>query len=141
MSDYRPSPSSWVRAQVDQIEEAGDTGVVDIMDRPVIMLTMTGAKSGATLKVPLMRVEHEGTYLAVASKGGAPDNPKWYYNLRANPDIELMDGTASHPVHARLAEGEERATWWERAVAAFPQYAIYQENTDRQLPIFILEPR
>lgn len=138
---YRPSPSGWVRDQVAAIEAAGDTRAASIMDRAVVLLTMTGRKSGDTLKVPLMRVEHDGTYAAVASKGGAPDNPQWYYNLLANPDITVQDGTDVHAVHARVIEGEERAHWWELCVAAFPPYAEYQASTDRTIPVFLLEPR
>ncbi|GAA1764372.1 MAG TPA: nitroreductase family deazaflavin-dependent oxidoreductase [Tetrasphaera sp.] len=138
---YRPSPSGWVRDQVAAIEAAGDTRAASIMDRAVVLLTMTGRKSGDTLKVPLMRVEHDGTYAAVASKGGAPDNPQWYYNLLANPDITVQDGTDVHAVHARVIEGEERAHWWELCVAAFPPYAEYQAGTDRTIPVFVLERR
>ena len=138
---YRPSPSGWVRDQVAAIEAAGDTRAASIMDRAVVLLTMTGRKSGDTLKVPLMRVEHDGTYAAVASKGGAPDNPQWYYNLLANPDITVQDGTDVHAVHARVIEGEERAHWWELCVAAFPPYAEDQAGTDRTIPVFVLERR
>lgn len=139
---YRPSPSGWVRDQVAAIEAAGDTRAASIMDRAVVLLTMTGRKSGDTLKVPLMRVEHDGTYAAVASKGGAPDNPQWYHSLRANPDIDLQDGTATMPMRARELAGDERSQWWERCVAAFPNYAEYQQNAgDRQIPVFVLEPR
>lgn len=141
MSDYRPSPTGWVRTQVEAIEAAGTTDGVQVMDRPVILMTMTGAKSGATLKVPVMRVEHEGSYAAVASKGGAPDNPQWFHNLVANPDITVQDGADVLPMRARRIDGEERAGWWERCVAAFPQYVEYQANTDRQIPVFVLEPR
>jgi deazaflavin-dependent oxidoreductase (nitroreductase family) len=140
-ADYAPSPSKWVRDQVEQIEAAGDTRVVQVEDRPVVLLTMRGAKTGKIRKVPLMRVEHEGRYLAVASRGGAPQHPKWYANLLANPEIELQDGTTSMPMRARELEGQERYEWWVRAVEAFPPYAEYQVRTQRQIPIFILEPR
>jgi len=141
MSDYRPSPSGWVRDQVEGIEAAGTTDVASIMDRQVVLLTMIGRKTGDTLKVPLMRVEHDGRYAAVASKGGAPDHPQWYYNLKANPDITVQDGTTVHDVRARVLEGEERAQWWDRCTAAFPPYVEYQEKTDRIIPVFVLEPR
>ncbi|MCI1261348.1 MAG: nitroreductase family deazaflavin-dependent oxidoreductase [Tetrasphaera jenkinsii] len=141
MTTFRPSPTSWVRNQVAAIEAAGTTEAADIQGMRVVLLTMTGRKSGDTLKVPLMRVEHEGAYAAVASKGGAPDNPQWYYNLVANPDIFLQDGTQDRPVRARILDGDERAQWWERCVAAFPPYAEYQANTDRTIPVFVLEPR
>lgn len=138
---YRPSPSGWVRDQVAAIEAAGDTRAASIMDRAVVLLTMTGRKSGDTLKVPLMRVEHDGSYAAVASKGGAPDNPQWYYSLKANPGIDLQDGTQTFPMRAREISGEERATWWERCVAAFPNYADYQARSQgREIPVFVLEP-
>lgn len=137
---YVPSPTRWVRGQVDLIDAAGDTSVVDIMGLPVVLLTMIGASSGAIRKVPLMRVEHEGAYLAVASKGGDATNPQWYANLKANPDITLQDGTQVMSMRARELAGEERATWWERAVAAFPTYAGYQRKTERVIPILLLEP-
>ena len=141
MSDYRPSPSSWVRKQVESIEAAGTTDAADIQGRPVVLLTMTGRRSGDTLKVPLMRVEHDGSWAAVASKGGAPDHPQWYYNLQAQPDITVQDGTETTEVRAREIDGDERAQWWERCVAAFPPYAEYQQKTDRKIPVFVLERR
>lgn len=139
--EYVPSPSQWVRDQVETIERTRTTDSVGIMGLPVVMLTMRGAKSGAIRKVPLMRVEHEGSFAAVASQGGAPAHPKWYHNLLAHPDIELQAGTDTFPVHARELEGEEREQWWERCVAAFPSYAEYQTKTDRQIPVFVLERR
>jgi deazaflavin-dependent oxidoreductase (nitroreductase family) len=139
--DYVPSPSEWVRNQVEEIERTGTTDSVHIMDRPVVLLTMVGARSGAVRKVPLMRVEHDGAYAAVASQGGAPAHPQWFHNLRAQPDIELQAGTETFAVHAREVEGDEREQWWERCVAAFPSYAEYQTKTDRQIPVFVLERR
>ena len=139
-TDYRPSPTSWVRRQVEAIEAAGDTSVVHVLNRPVVMLTMRGAKTGAIRKVPLMRVEHDGVYAAVASKGGAPEHPQWYANLLADPRITLQDGTRSWEAVAREIDGEERAEWWERCVAAYPPYADYQTKTDRLIPVFVLEP-
>lgn len=139
--NYIPSPTGWVREQVEKIEETGDTRSVQVMDRPVVLLTMKGAKTGAIRKVPLMRVEHEGTYAAVASKGGAPEHPQWYANLQADPTIELQDGTESWTAVAREITGEERAAWWERCVAAYPPYAEYQEKTDRLIPVLVLERR
>ncbi len=106
-----------------------------------MVLTMIGAKTGAIRKVPLMRVEHDGRYLAVASMGGAPKNPVWYHNLTANPEIDLQDGPARFRVRAReLPAGEERDAWWARAVAAYPDYADYQTRTSRLIPVFVLEP-
>jgi len=141
MTTYRPSPSKWVRNQVAAIEAAGTTEAADIQGMRVVLLTMTGRKSGDTLKVPLMRVEHDGLYAAVASKGGAPDHPQWYFNLQAQPDISLQDGTLDRPVRARELQDAEREQWWERCVAAFPPYAEYQTKTDRLIPVFVLEPR
>lgn len=138
--EYTPSPTQWVRHQVEAIEAAGDTAAVHIDHRPVVLVTMLGARSGTVRKVPLMRVEHDGVYAAVASKGGGPQDPQWVANLRANPDVELMDGTRSWPARARALAGSEREQWWQRAVAAFPDYAAYQQRTDRQIPVFVLEP-
>ena len=135
---YVPSPSGWVRKQVETIEETGTTESVHIMGRPVVLLTMNGV-TGPVRKVPLMRVEHEGKYAAVASKGGAPEHPKWYANLRKNPVIELQDGTRTWVARARELEGEEREAWWARCVVAFPSYAEYQRKTERLIPVFVLE--
>ncbi|MGL5864746.1 MAG: nitroreductase family deazaflavin-dependent oxidoreductase [Dermatophilaceae bacterium] len=141
MSDetYLPSPIAWIREQVETIDATGDTRSVSVMDRPVIMLTVRGVTTGALRKVPLMRVEHEGVYAAVASKGGQPQNPQWYANLRANPRVTLHDGTETWDVVAREIEGAERDTWWQRCVAAFPPYAEYQERTSRRIPVLVLE--
>ena len=139
--EYLPSTRGWVREQVETIEETGTTASVHIQHRPVVMLTMRGRKTGAVRKVPLMRVEHEGDYLAVASVGGAPEHPQWYFNLLADPDIELQDATESWPARARELEGEERYEWWLRAVEAYPPYADYQVRTQRQIPVFVLERR
>jgi deazaflavin-dependent oxidoreductase (nitroreductase family) len=138
--DYIPSPSGWVREQVEKIEAAGDTRAVSVMDRPVVLLTMRGRRSGAIRKVPLMRVEHAGVYAAVASMGGAPEHPQWYANLTADPTIRLQDGTESWDARAREVTGEEREQWWARCVAAYPPYAEYQEKTDRLIPVLVLEP-
>jgi deazaflavin-dependent oxidoreductase (nitroreductase family) len=140
-SDYVPSPKGCVRTDVERIQEAGDTGVVHRQGRPVVLVTMRGAKSGALRKVPLMRVEHEGDLLIVASLGGAPEHPKWYWNLRANPDIEVQDGTQTFAARARELDGKERFDWWVRAVEAFPPYAEYQVRTQRLIPLFLLERR
>ncbi|QKE84437.1 nitroreductase family deazaflavin-dependent oxidoreductase [Arthrobacter sp. NEB 688] len=137
--DYIPSPSDWVREQVSTIDETGDTRSVSVQDRPVVMLTMRGRRTGALRKVPLMRVEHDGTYAAVASKGGAPEHPVWYGNLLADPTLTLQDGTESWEAVAREIDGAEREEWWERCVAAFPPYAEYQTKTDRLIPVLLLE--
>lgn len=137
--EYVPSPTKWVREQVETIERTGTTRSVQIMNRPVVLLTMLGV-SGKVRKVPLMRVEHNGLYAAVASKGGAPEHPKWYANIRKNPVLEIQDDDRTWTVRARELEGAEREEWWERCVAAYPPYAEYQEKTDRLIPVFVLEP-
>ncbi|MGB3829151.1 MAG: nitroreductase family deazaflavin-dependent oxidoreductase [Ornithinimicrobium sp.] len=138
---YAPPAAAWVREQLEQIDAAGgDTAAVDIQGLPVVVLTMRGRRSGALRRVPLMRVEHEGVYAAVASKGGAPDHPEWYFNLVADPAVDLHDGTTHTPTRAREIDGQERTRWWARCVEAFPQYADYQRGTDRQIPVFLLEP-
>jgi F420H(2)-dependent quinone reductase len=133
------SPTGWVRDQTEKILAAGTTEAVDIKGRSVILLTTRGVKSGKLRKVPLMRVEHDGAYAIVASLGGAPKHPVWYHNVVADPDVELQDGTETHDYRAREVHGEEKAQWWERAVAAYPDYADYQKKTDRQIPVFVLE--
>jgi deazaflavin-dependent oxidoreductase (nitroreductase family) len=136
--EYEPSPAKWVRDQVQEYEVSGGTSGTTMRDMPVIIVTTIGAKSGKVRKVPLMRVEHDGEYAAVASMGGAPKNPVWYYNLVANPQVEVRDGTVVRSMTAREVTGEEKATWWERCVAAFPDYAGYQVKTERAIPVFVL---
>ena len=136
--EYEPSPSKWVRDQVQEYEGSGGTSGTTMRDMAVIIVTTLGAKSGKVRKVPLMRVEHEGEYAAVASMGGAPKNPVWYANLVANPQVEVRDGAVVRAMTAREVEGEEKAIWWQRCVAAFPDYAKYQEKTDRAIPVFVL---
>jgi F420H(2)-dependent quinone reductase len=140
--EYEPSPAQWVREQVELYERSGGTQGTTLMDTglPVVVLTMRGAKSGKIRKIPLMRVEHEGRYAAVASKGGSPHHPVWYFNLKSNPHLELQDGSVRQDMTAREISGDERAEWWDRAVAAYPPYAEYQEKTDRVIPVFVLEP-
>jgi deazaflavin-dependent oxidoreductase (nitroreductase family) len=137
---YAPSPSQWVREQVDEYESSGGTSGTTMRGMPVVIVTSKGAKSGKLRKTPLMRVEHDGCYAAVASLGGAPKNPVWYYNIAADPHVELQDGTIRQDMTAREVTGDERAQWWERAVAAFPDYADYQRKTEREIPVFVLEP-
>jgi deazaflavin-dependent oxidoreductase (nitroreductase family) len=139
-SDYAPSPTAWVRSAVEQIENSGTTDVAGLRGMSVVLMTMRGAKSGKVRKVPVMRVEHEGVYAAVASLGGAPKNPVWYYNLKADPTVQLQDGETTGEYVAREIEGEEYAVWWKRSVAAYPDYADYQQKTDRVIPLFLLEP-
>jgi F420H(2)-dependent quinone reductase len=138
--EYELSPTDWVRDQTQKILETGTTESVDIIGLPVVLVTTRGAKTGKLRKVPLMRVEHEGRYAIVASLGGAPKNPVWYYNVKADPKVELQDGTEANDFVAREVTGDEKALWWERAVAAYPPYADYQRKTDRQIPVFVLEP-
>lgn len=139
--EYREPADAWVRRQLATIAETGDTGSVDIQGRPVVVLDILGARSGLWRKVPLMRVEHDGVYAAVASKGGAPEHPAWFASIQANPDVDVQDGTSTHATRARLVTGAERAQWWERCVAAFPPYAEYQRKTEREIPVLVLEPR
>jgi F420H(2)-dependent quinone reductase len=141
--EYAPSTAAWVRDQVEAYEGSGGTSGTTLRDTgmPVVIVTNRGAKSGKVRKTPLMRVEHEGTYLAVASKGGSPEHPLWYHNLIADPNVEVQDGTEKWPATARELSGEERAIWWERAVAAYPPYAEYQTKTDRLIPVFALEKK
>lgn len=140
--EYEPSPSRWVRDQVELFEGSGGTEGTTLLDTgmPVVVVTNLGARTGKVRKTPLMRVEHDGRYAAVASMGGAPKHPVWYYNLRANPRVELQDGTKKLDMVARELEGDERAQWWVRAVAAYPPYAEYQTKTSRLIPVFVLEP-
>ena len=137
--EYAPSPSQWVRDQVDKYESSGGSQGTMLRGMPVVVMTMRGARSGKLRKVPVMRVEHDGTYAVVASKGGAPEQPLWYYNLVANPRVKLQDGPDTREVTARQLDGDERAVWWDRAVAAYPDYAEYQLRTSRQIPVFVLE--
>ncbi|MBL7490108.1 nitroreductase family deazaflavin-dependent oxidoreductase [Frankia sp. AgB1.9] len=138
--DYEPSPSDWVRKQVEEYESSGGTRGTELNGRPVIILTTVGAKSGKIRKSPLMRVEHEGLYAVVASLGGAPKHPVWYYNVLADPQVELQDGPTKQAMVAREVTGDEKALWWERAVATWPDYAEYQKKTLREIPVFVLEP-
>jgi deazaflavin-dependent oxidoreductase (nitroreductase family) len=138
--DYEPSPWQWVRDQVAAYEDSGGerANTLQDTDMPVIVVTSRGAKTGKVRKNPLMRVEHNGQYALVASKGGTPENPEWYHNLVAHPDeITIQDGSAPFAVTVRQLNGDERATWWERAVAAYPPYEEYQQNTRRQIPVFV----
>ena len=138
--DYEPSTLDWARENAEVIMESGGTKGTELNGRRVILLTTIGAKTGKIRKTPLMRVEHDGQYAIVASLGGAPKNPVWYYNVTANPRVELQDGTVSGDYEAREVFGDEKAQWWERAVAAYPDYADYQTKTDRQIPVFVLSP-
>jgi len=136
--EYAPSPWDWSREQAEKYEQSGGSESADMKGKPIILLTTIGAKTGKLRKTPLMRVEHNGEYAIVASLGGAPKNPVWYFNVKANPRVELQDGAETHDYEAREVFGDEKATWWERAVAAWPDYAEYQKKTDRQIPVFVL---
>jgi deazaflavin-dependent oxidoreductase (nitroreductase family) len=138
--DYQPSAASWARDQVELYERSGGTQGTDLRGRPVIILTSVGARTGKLRKTPLMRVEHQGEYAVIASLGGAPKNPVWYYNLTAHPHVELQDGPVKKDYQAREVSGGEREVWWERAVAAWPDYAAYRQKTTRTIPVFVLTP-
>lgn len=138
--EYEPSTSEWVRNQVEEYESSGGTRGTVLRGMPVVLLTMVGARSGKLRKVPLMRVEHDGRYAAVASMGGAPKHPTWYANIVADPRVRLQDGPQVVDTVAREVDGEEKALWWKRAVEAYPDYADYQLKTDREIPLFVLEP-
>jgi len=138
--EYAPSTSDWARKQAEAFEASNGTKSNDMRGMPIIVVTSIGAKSGKVRKTPLMRVEHEGDYAAVASLGGAPKNPVWYYNFKKNPHVELQDETVKKDYIAREVSGEERDIWWERAVAAYPDYADYQQKTERVIPVFVLSP-
>jgi deazaflavin-dependent oxidoreductase (nitroreductase family) len=138
--EYIPSPAQWVREQVEAYERSDGREANTLRDTglPVIVVTMRGNKSGKIRKIALMTVVHNGEYALVASKGGAPKNPVWYYNLKANPDeVTIQDGSERFEARVRQITGQERAEWWERAVAAYPPYAEYQKRTDREIPVFV----
>jgi F420H(2)-dependent quinone reductase len=138
--EYEPGTFDFSRDQVDRYERSGGTEGTQNQGKPVIVLTSVGAKTGKLRKTPLMRVEHDGEYAVVASLGGAPRHPVWYYNLTANPHVELQDGPVKKDYRAREVHGEEYAAWFERAIAAWPDYAEYQKKTTRTMPIFVLTP-
>ena len=140
IGEYEPSTSDWARKQAEQFEASNGQEGGGLRGMKIILVTSVGAKTGKLRKTPLMRVEHEGEYAAVASLGGAPKNPVWYHNLKANSHVELQDGSDRRDYIAREVTGDEKAVWWERAVAAFPDYANYQKKTTRQIPVFVLTP-
>jgi F420H(2)-dependent quinone reductase len=142
--EHEPSPAKWVRDQVEAYERSGGQEANTLRDTglPVIVVTARGNKTGKIRKFALMRVEHGGEYALVASKGGAPTHPVWYYNLTANPGaVTIQDGPQPFEVEVREVDGDERAAWWERAVAAYPPYAEYQTKTDRQIPVLVAARR
>ncbi|MDF1477862.1 nitroreductase family deazaflavin-dependent oxidoreductase [Leifsonia sp. H3M29-4] len=138
--DYAPSTSDWARTQAEKYEATGGAEAGDLRGMPVVVLTSVGAKTGKLRKTALMRVEHDGVYAVVASLGGAPKHPVWYFNITKQPLVELQDGPVKRDYRARELHGEERALWWHRAVAAYPPYADYQTKTERVIPVFALEP-
>ncbi|WP_125131298.1 nitroreductase family deazaflavin-dependent oxidoreductase [Microbacterium sp. 10M-3C3] len=138
--EYLPSTSEWARRQAEQFEASAGQDANELRGKPIIVLTTVGAKTGGLRKTALMRVEHDGRYAVVASKGGAPEPPAWYWNIVKNPHVELQDGDVRRDYVAREAEGAEREEWWERAVAAWPDYAQYQKKTERRIALFVLEP-
>lgn len=138
--EYAPSPNTFAREQAELFERTDGAQGNTLNGRPIIVLTTVGATSGKLRKTPLMRVEHEGEYAVVASKGGAPEHPTWFHNIVAHPRVELQDGAVRRDYDARLVTGEERAVWWERAVATWPAYDDYTRKTDREIPVFVLTP-
>ena len=140
--EYVPSKQDWVREQVARFEASGGTEatVLERTGDPIVVITSVGAKSGKLRKNPVMRVERDGVYVAIASYGGGPRNPVWYHNFLAHPEVDLQDGPVKKSYRARLVEGEERADWWRLAVETWPTYGEYQKRTDREIPVFVLEP-
>jgi deazaflavin-dependent oxidoreductase (nitroreductase family) len=138
--EYAPSKSRWAREQAETFETSGGRKSATLRGKPIIVLTSIGAKTGKLRKTALMRVEHDGAYAVVASRGGAAKNPVWYYNLKKNPHVELQDGATKLDYLAREVIGDEKATWWERSLEVWPDYAAYQRKTERQIPVFVLEP-
>ncbi|MFC9895580.1 nitroreductase family deazaflavin-dependent oxidoreductase [Nocardia sp. NPDC127579] len=139
--DYAPSTSDWAREQAETYEGSGGTEGTALQGKPVVLLTTKGAKTGLLRKTPLMRVEHDGEYAVVASLGGAPKHPVWYFNIKANPLVELRDGTVNQDYLAREVTGAEKDVWWQRAVEVWPDYANYQTKTTREIPVFVLTPQ
>ena len=140
--EYEPSPQQWVRDQVEEFEASnGERGNIlrGRPEWPIVVITSKGARSGKLRKNPVMRIEHDGVYAAVASQGGAPEHPLWFHNFVAHPEVDLQDGGEKHTYRARIAEGAERAEWWDRVVKQYAPYAEYQERTDREIPVFLLE--
>lgn len=138
--EYEPSTAGWARQQAERYEATNGQEAGELRGKPIIILTSIGAKTGKLRKTALMRVEHDGLYAVVASRGGAPTHPVWYYNLKRHPHVELQDRATKHDYLAREVTGAEKAMWWERAVEAYPDYATYQAKTERQIPVFVLEP-
>ena len=139
--DYEPSALDWVREQIAEYESSGGRRANTLRETgiPIIVVTMRGHRSGKVRKIALMRVEHDGAYALVASKGGAPSNPGWYSNLVADPNVMIQDGPEPHDYVVRELTGDERRTWFDRGVEVFPTYAEYQAGTERLIPVFVAE--
>ena len=138
--EYAPSTAGYARRQAEQYEASKGAEAANLRGRPIVVVTSVGAKTGKLRKTALMRVEHDGVYAAVASLGGSPAHPVWYHNLKKNPHVELQDADDKRDYVAREVTGDEKAVWWQRAVDAYPDYAKYQEKTERDIPVFVLEP-
>jgi deazaflavin-dependent oxidoreductase (nitroreductase family) len=138
--EYQPGTSAWARQQAELFEATNGEQGGDLRGRPIIVLTSVGARTGKLRKTALMRVEHEGSYAVVASKGGAPKHPVWYHNLKTHPHVELQDRATTRDYVAREVSADEKAIWWQRGVEAWPDYANYQLKTNRQIPVFVLDP-
>ncbi|MER7681749.1 nitroreductase family deazaflavin-dependent oxidoreductase [Streptomyces sp. NPDC096934] len=138
--EYEPSATEWVREQVAQYEATDGAEGGTFLDLPVIILTTKGAKSGKIRKMPLMRVEHDGSYAVAASNGGADTHPSWYRNVVSHPLVEVQDHAVKRDMIARELQGEEKAAWWKRADAAYPPFVEYRAGTEREIPLFVLEP-
>ena len=137
---YAPSTAGWARKQAERYEASDGADAGSLRGRPVIVLTSVGARTGTLRKTALMRVEHDGHYAVVASLGGAPRHPVWYYNLKADPHVELQDGPTKRDYIAREVSGDDKAAWWARAVETWPDYDRYQAKTSREIPVFVLDP-
>jgi deazaflavin-dependent oxidoreductase (nitroreductase family) len=138
--EYAPGKSAWARKQAERFEATDGAEANTLRGKPIVVLTTVGAKTGKLRKTALMRVEHDGVYAVVASRGGSARNPTWYHNLKANPHVELQDGSMRRDFQARQITGKEKAIWWERALKVWPDYAGYQKRTSREIPVFVLEP-
>ena len=138
--EYAPGTSAWARKQAEAFEASDGAKSASLNGKPIVVVTSVGAKTGKLRKTALMRVEHDGEYAVVASRGGAAHNPVWYYNLTQNPHVELQDGPTRLDYRAREVTGDEKAIWWQRAVEVWPDYDNYQAKTRREIPVFVLEP-
>ncbi|WP_067545734.1 nitroreductase family deazaflavin-dependent oxidoreductase [Nocardia crassostreae] len=141
IGEYQPGTTDWAVEQAEGYESSNGSTHTTIQGAPIILVTSVGAKTGKLRKTPLMRVEHDGEYAIVASLGGAPKHPVWYWNIKKNPHVELRDGAAVKDYDAREVTGDEKALWWKRAVEVWPDYDNYTKKTTREIPVFVLTPR